>query len=54
MENKIQKQKLIQGSLKDLQDSVNRLRKLLKEQEKEEGLLKMNPLPNEWNNFLNQ
>ena len=44
----------LQGAVQTLQDSVNKLKEQLKEQEKEEGLLKMNPLPNEWNNFLNQ
>lgn len=53
-QSKTQKQVPTQGALQDLQDSVNRLKDLLKEQEKEQGLLKMTPLPKEWNNFLNQ
>ena len=54
IENKTQKQESKQGALQDLQDSVNRLKELLKDQEKKEGLLKMTPLTKEWNNFLNQ
>tara|TARA_R110000868_G_scaffold31841_2_gene116405 strand:+ start:209 stop:361 length:153 start_codon:yes stop_codon:yes gene_type:complete len=44
----------VQGAVQTLQDSVNKLKEQLKEQEKLDGLLKMTPLPKEWINFLNQ
>jgi hypothetical protein len=44
----------LQGAVQTLQDSVNKLKEQLKEQEKLDGLLKMTPLPKEWINFLNQ